>query len=400
MIPAAKHEFEQMEDMLVALESYLLPYPWGSYKIVVLPPSFPYGGMENPLLTFISPAIMTGDRSLTNVLIHEIAHSWTGNLVSCKNWSSFWLNEGFTVFLERKGVAILSGEETAKLAAYVGLQGLNDSINSYEKDSNFTSLTPQLKGRNPDDAFSLVPYEKGFLFVTYLESLIGDEYFQDYMRNFIKDFWYKSIDSADFKQHFINYVRTKIDSPEEVLEAIDWNTWLTKPGLPPWLGHGTSGLAKEAIRFANQFLDGSIPPNKERWVDFSVQQKIIFFNTLLQNKQKLTAKVLHVIFETNPQFLLPRNAEIFTPWMRLCIATNYSERFPEMRTFLKYFGRFKYIRPIYKELVEAGRLDMAKEFFEEFKDHYHKIAVELIQHDIEKAISLQTPKQEEKREEL
>ncbi len=150
-----------MEDYLQALERFTFPYVWGEYNIVILPPSFPYGGMENPLITFGSPSIIVGDKSNTRTVIHEMAHSWSGNLVSCKNWSNFWINEGITVYLERQIIRELSGEDAYKLCSLVGDESLREAVESIGADHSFTSLTPDLTDSHPDDAFSIVPYEKG-----------------------------------------------------------------------------------------------------------------------------------------------------------------------------------------------------------------------------------------------
>jgi leukotriene-A4 hydrolase len=165
------NELYNTTGLLNMTEEYLTPYIWGSYSILVLPPSFPYGGMENPLLTFASPTIIVGDGSQVYVATHEIAHSWTGNEVTCKDWSNMWLNEGFTVFEERKVSERVHGTEFAKIEAQLGNVSLWDDINSFGPSNNFSSLYPILNDSSPDDSFSEVPYEKGFQFLTYLESL-------------------------------------------------------------------------------------------------------------------------------------------------------------------------------------------------------------------------------------
>jgi len=173
---AVAEELADMGTMLDNVEAYMGPYIWGIYNILVLPPSFPMGGMENPLLTFASPTVIVGDKSQVYVAIHEMAHSWTGNEVTCQNWENFWLNEGFTVFVERHVSATMYGEDFAKVAALLGNTSMYQSMEDQElglKDT-FSSLHPVLKGRNPDSSFSTVPYEKGFQMLYFLEQLIGD----------------------------------------------------------------------------------------------------------------------------------------------------------------------------------------------------------------------------------
>lgn len=161
-IDAVTSELDSLETLLDKAEDYLTPYIWGNYSILVLPPSFPFGGMENPLLTFASPTIITGDKSQVYVATHEIAHSWTGNDVTCQNWEHFWLNEGFTVFEERKVSGRLHGREFAQVEALLGNTSMYEAMTAYGMDNVFSSLHPTLKGANPDDSFSTVPYEKGF----------------------------------------------------------------------------------------------------------------------------------------------------------------------------------------------------------------------------------------------
>lgn len=164
------------------METYLTPYIWGKYAILVLPPSFPMGGMENPLLTFASPTIITADKSQVYVATHEIAHSWTGNQITCENWSNFWLNEGFTVFEERHVSAELHGKDFSLVNAYLGNISMYGDMVEYGLDKNYSSLYPQpgpmLTGDKPDNSFSEIPYEKGFQFLFHLEALMGEKNMQ------------------------------------------------------------------------------------------------------------------------------------------------------------------------------------------------------------------------------
>ena len=177
-IEASAREFGEVEEMLQAAESLLGPYVWGRYDLLVLPPSFPYGGMENPMLTFVTPTLLAGDRSLTSVVIHEITHSWTGNLVTNAGWEHFWLNEGFTVFAERKIYGALKGEAMRQAACIGGLDALRSSIDHFGADHKFTRLCPPMdSATDPDDAFSSVPYEKGSNLLYYPEQLVSHFFF-------------------------------------------------------------------------------------------------------------------------------------------------------------------------------------------------------------------------------
>jgi leukotriene-A4 hydrolase len=166
---------EDMEKFMQAAEKIVYPYAWGTYNVLVLPASFPYGGMENPIFTFATPTIISKDRQNVDVIAHELSHSWSGNLVSNASWEHFWLNEGWTTYLERRIAGAIHGEEHRDFSAIIGWKALQDSVERYGEDHEFTKLIVDLKGKDPDDAFSSIPYEKGFTFLYYLEKLVGKE---------------------------------------------------------------------------------------------------------------------------------------------------------------------------------------------------------------------------------
>jgi len=226
-------EFQNTEDYLKTAEAYLTPYRWTVYNILVLPFSFPYGGMENPSLTFVTPALLAGDRSMTNVIAHEIAHSWTGNLVTNKDWVNFWMNEGFTMFLERKILELMYGEDMALLDANVGKGELKHAIELFGDDHSFTCLNPEIENIDPDDAFSVVPYEKGFTFVYYLESLIGKENFQKVLIAYINKYSLKSVSHLEFRETFEENVKSLLgEKAQKILEEIQWDKWIKTRGFP------------------------------------------------------------------------------------------------------------------------------------------------------------------------
>ena len=174
-------ELEDMGDLLDAVEAYMGPYIWGNYTIIVLPPNYPFGGMENVLLTFMSPTVIVGDKSQVYVATHEMAHSWTGNDVTCENWESFWLNEGFTVFIERHISAERYGEDFSMVSALLGNTSMYQDQVNYGLDNSYSSLHPVLKGMNPDPSFSEVPYEKGYQLLYYMQSLISKPQMQNFL---------------------------------------------------------------------------------------------------------------------------------------------------------------------------------------------------------------------------
>ncbi|KAF9982552.1 Leukotriene A-4 hydrolase, partial [Modicella reniformis] len=233
VMDVAAWEFVDTENFIRIGEELLTPYDWGRYDLLVLPASFPYGGMENPCLTFVTPSLLAGDRSLVNVVAHEIAHSWMGNLVTTENWEHFWLNEGFTVFIERRIVGRILGKEHSEFSAILGYKGLQESVDHYGKDHRFTLLCPKLNGEGPDDAFSRVPYEKGFNFLYYLEKhLGGPEVFEPYLRAHVQQFAGRSINTDDWKEFLYSYMEKTFGQDKvDRLNQVDWAAWLTSPGM-------------------------------------------------------------------------------------------------------------------------------------------------------------------------
>jgi len=231
MLDKAAYEFAETESMLATAEEVCGPYVWGVYDLLVLPPSFPFGGMENPCLTFVTPTLIAGDRSLVDVIAHEITHSWTGNLVTNSNFEHFWLNEGFTVFIERKITGRLHGEATRNFSAIGGKKELKYAIETLGADNQLTCLIPDLSGIDPDDAFSTVPYEKGQTLLWYLEDLVGGVgEFDPFLKSYIANFQYRSITTDDFVTYLKHYFK---DTPAaSKLEQVDWDTWFHKPGMP------------------------------------------------------------------------------------------------------------------------------------------------------------------------
>lgn len=217
---------------------YLFEYEWNVFNILVLPKAFPFGGMENPNLTFATPTLIAGDFSLVNVIAHELAHSWTGNLVTNSNWNNFWLNEGFTVFIERKINQIINGEsgiETRKLNSQIGYNDLLKDIKmNFPPQSQSTSLYPNVSKHNPDDSFSNVPYEKGYNILYYVESIIGEDNFKLLLRDYLKKYSKKSVQFSDFHECFEEFIQKQF-TPEKIKEIRDkvtWDKFINEVGTP------------------------------------------------------------------------------------------------------------------------------------------------------------------------
>lgn len=261
MIDRAEWEFKQDANrFLEAAEETVSPYSWTRYDSVILPPSFPYGGMENANLTTLTPALICGDRSQTNVLLHELAHSWSGNLTSCANWSSFWLNEGINVWIERLLLQVVNGPEVGPAARgfsyIIGSKALQDALEQFESVKRFQRLVPEFHdGEDPDDAFSSIPYEKGSNFILHLERTVGGlNTFLPFIRSHFKTFYDRSVTTEEWKQHLFDFYAGNADITKK-LEAVDWQGWLYGEGLKlPVKMEYDNTLAVQSQKLADRWI--------------------------------------------------------------------------------------------------------------------------------------------------
>ena len=378
----AAWEFIDAEKYIEIAENYLNhPYEWKVYNILVLPFSFPFGGMENPNLTFVTPALLAGDRSMSNVIGHEISHSWTGNLVTNKNWANFWVNEGFTKFMERKLDKNLLGEEMAKLESIVGNNSLISAINMYGEDSNFTCLSPDFSGIDPDDGFSTIPYEKGYQFLVYLEEKVGEDIFREIMSKYIDTFKYKSVDWTDFKNVYEEYVLEKFNrrNARKILNVIDWNKWVTEKGFPSYKMEFKSKYTEEVDELINQFLEGNENPEEalKLFKDWHTNVKLTFLDEIKKNLDKFDENlILKIKDELN--LVEEYNDDVKAIWYEITLEKGLDIEIENIQNFLLTHGRLKYLKPLYFGWIKLD-LESAGTFFDDNKYLYHPIARRLIQ---------------------
>ncbi|KAF9580423.1 Leukotriene A-4 hydrolase [Lunasporangiospora selenospora] len=388
----AAWEFVDTENFIRTGEALLTPYDWGRYDLLVLPASFPYGGMENPCLTFVTPSLLAGDRSLVDVVAHEIAHSWMGNLVTTENWEHFWLNEGFTVFVERKIIGRMKGKEHGDFSAIVGYNALQESVGHFGKEHPFTALCPCLRGEDPDDSFSRVPYEKGFNLLYYLEKhLGGPEVFEPYLRAHVQQFAGRSINTDEWK-HFLYSYMTKHHGQEKVdlLNLVDWDAWLHGPGMPPVENQFDDSLARtctdlskkwDASRLAGSNNDTSAFSEKDI-AEFSTNQTVVFLEELTELQDPMPHGHLDRMDELY-QLTTVKNAEVRLRWQLLCLKADYEKIYPEVLAFATTMGRMKICRPLLRSLYKAKNgAELAREAFLKNKTFYHPIAATMISKDL------------------
>lgn len=354
-IDEAAEEFSQTADFIAKAEEICGPYVWERYDLLVMPPSFPFGGMENPCLTFVTPTLLAGDKSLATVVAHEIAHSWTGNLVTNRNFEHFWLNEGFTVFVEGKIVGRLSGNASRDFHALHGLSELSDCIKTQLADTpELTKLVVDLSECGPDDAFSTVPYIKGSTFLRYLEDLLGGpSKFEPFFRAYLDRFKYQSVLTNDFKQMLYEWFREDPNN-EVLLERINWDLWLFGEGMPPVIPSYDRSMLEACLAHATLWAENDLdtiknsPLVKQSLVSV---QLIEFLAQLLEKKKivDLTAEKVALLGETYG-FSTTKNAELRFRFVRLFIRARLIEKMDEILAFANSNFRMKFVRPVYKEL--------------------------------------------------
>ena len=382
----AAKEFIDAEKYIEIAEDYLNhPYEWKIYNILVLPFSFPFGGMENPNLTFVTPALLAGDRSMSHVIGHEICHSWTGNLVTNKNWNNFWINEGFTTFLQRKLDKILLGEEMANIESIVGNNTLINSIKMMGEDSPFTSLSPDFSGIDPDDGFSTVPYEKGYQFLSFLEDKVGENNFKQIMRNYIKLYKYKSVDWINFKEVFEDYIKKffELNKANEILNTIDWNKWLTEKGLPSYKMNFKSKYTEEVEDIINIFIKkgNHTEYNLKIFREWHTNVKLVFLNRILKNIESFDINTILKI-KRDLNLAEEYNDDIKAEWYEITLKKGMKDEIENIKHFLKTHGRLKYLKALYIPWIKLD-FNGSKIFFEENKLLYHPLARRLIGNNFE-----------------
>lgn len=391
MIDRAVWEFkEDANRYLIAAEETISPYSWTRYDCVVLPPSFPYGGMENANLTTLTPTLICGDRSQTDVLLHELSHSWSGNLTSCANWSSFWLNEGINVWIERLLLSVVHGPEAGpairELHYIIGRKAFEDAVDQFSSVTRFQRLVPVFeKGEDPDDAFSSIPYEKGSLFILYLERLVGGlDKFLPFIRSYFKAFYDRSISTQEWKQHLLDfYAGNEIISQK--LNAVQWDEWFNGEGkqLPAEVNF-EGALAQQAYDLANRWFE--VINGKSTKADFSPKdisgwdpnQVVLFLNELRANKDvTVPAQVANKLDELY-DFGTHKNTEIRLNFYLVALQDKQSKYTEEAAAWVSKQGRMKYCRPIYRSLFKVNPT-LARETFIKNKSFYHPIAAAMIE---------------------
>ncbi|KAK4646428.1 Leucyl aminopeptidase yscIV [Podospora bellae-mahoneyi] len=381
-LKASQWELEgDMDKFLDAAEKIVFPYKWGEYNVLVLPPSFPYGGMENPIFTFATPTIISGDKQNIDVIAHELAHSWSGNLVTSCSWEHFWLNEGWTMYLERRIQASIHGSEAhIDFSAIRGWKALEESIEEFGKDHEFTKLCISHKGIDPDDAFSTVPYEKGFHFIYYLDKLVGRENFDKFIPHYFSKWANKSLDSFEFKDTFLGFFSApEYASLKNKIAEIDWEGRFYNSGLPPKPEFDTS-LVDECYKLAEKWKRKDFQPSPSDIEGWTGNQILVLLNEVQDFEEPLSVEQSQSLGETYG-LTDSKNAELKSAYYHIAMKAQDTSSYQGVADLLGEVGRMKFVRPLYRSLNKVAR-DLALETFEKYKDFYHPICRQLVEKDL------------------
>lgn len=364
LLDAASEEFEEIDKMLTIAESIYGAYQWNKYDLFVLPPSFPYGGMENPQLSFITPTILAGDRSLTSLIAHELAHSWSSNLITNATWNDFWLNEGLTVYIERRIMKELKGgDDMVDPIIVLAYQDLLSAINVLTDDE--TSLKQNIGQSNPDDAMTDIAYEKGFFFLREIEKEVGEEKMDAFMKKFIQEFSFKSITTEDF----IDYLYQELLIPENA--DVNIEGWVYSPGLPSdFIPPTSEGLKEVDNAVSNWKATGSV--EEKITAKWSTTEWLYFLRNL---PDSLSIKQLTKL-DDSYQFTTSKNAEVLNQWFQIAIRNSYEKVDPYVESFLMRVGRRKYLMPLYSAYLNNpnGGKEKAIAIYSKARPNYHFIS--------------------------
>jgi leukotriene A-4 hydrolase/aminopeptidase len=367
ILDAAAAEFADTEAMLIATEKAFGAYSWDRYDLLILPPSFPFGGMENPRLSFITPTVIAGDKSLVALIAHELAHSWSGNTVTNATWRDLWLNEGFTTYLTYRIMQMIYGDQRFEMEAVLGRQDLQADIDSLPALDQIMAI--DLRGRDPDDVFSNIPYEKGALFLRELEQKVGRANFDQFLLGYFEKFAFKSITTDEF----VSYLeQTLLAKHGDKLSKQRIAQWIFEPGIPADAPQPQSDAFTVVDQARTAWLEGAIAASDIDTKNWVVHQWLYFLNNM---PAELSQSQL-VDLDSSFALTLSKNNEIAHSWLLISVENWYQPAFTRLHDYLTSIGRNKLVKPLYKALSQTaeGKV-MAQKAFAKAKAGYHPLTV-------------------------
>lgn len=375
LLDAAAAEFEDTEAMLIETEKLYGPYSWDRYDLLILPPSFPFGGMENPRLSFITPTVIAGDKSLVSLIAHELAHSWSGNSVTNATWRDLWLNEGFTTYLTYRIMELVYGNDRFKMEAVLGYQDLEAAIESLEP--NDEKLAIDLRGRDPDVVFSNIPYEKGALFLRELELAIGRDNFDAFLLQYFKDFAFQSITT----DQFMSYLEGSLlrEYPDQ-LSSERIKQWVFGAGIPKDAPRPKSDAFTDIDTVRNAWLNQELAAKQIDTQSWTTHEWLYFLNNLPHQLKQDQLSDLDSAFNLTAS----SNNEIAHSWLLMAVENWYTPALPRLHEYLTTIGRNKLVKPLYRALskTEKGKA-LGRKAFDQAKSGYHPLTIKANQGFVE-----------------
>jgi leukotriene-A4 hydrolase len=363
LLDASASEFEDTQAMIDTTEKLFGAYRWGQYDLLILPPSFPFGGMENPRLSFITPTVLAGDKSLVSLIAHELAHSWSGNLVTNASWRDLWLNEGFTTYVESRIMEEVYGVNRAVMEQTLAVSELKRALKDMAVDDTIMHIA--MKNRDPDDSFSAIPYTKGMLFLIFLEQKFGRNNFDTFLNNYFDDHAFQSLDT----EGFIKYLQTKlIDKHPGKVSMADIKQWIFEPGLPKNSPNPTSEAFNMVQKQLDSWLAGDKLLKQIPTSDWTVHEWLYFIENLPEDVYQVQLEDLDNTFN----FTLSGNNIIARAWLVLAIKKQYKAANQRIEHYLVSIGRTSLIKPLYRALLaDKSMLSFTKKVYNKAKPGYH-----------------------------
>ncbi len=367
VVEKAANEFAEVDKMVEAAGKLYGPYRWGRYDILVLPPSFPFGGMENPTLTFATPTVLAGDRSLVSLVAHELAHSWSGNLVTNAAWDDFWLNEGFTTYIESRIMEELRGKRYADMLRQLGRKELQDAVTEAGGPTGAdTRLHLDLTGRDPDEGTSNIAYEKGAAFLETIESVVGRDRLDKFLRGYFDHFAFQPMSS----ERMLAYMKENLLTPEEA-QKINVQAWIYDPGIPANIPVVNSEAFAAVDKQVEAWKSGGAA-SAVQTKEWSTQEWLHFLHALPDTVPAARMAELDKAFNLSAS----GNSEIMFAWLKKVIANRYEPGFPSLDKFLTSQGRRKFVAPLYTDLAKTGwGKKLAMSIYARARPTYHSVSV-------------------------
>lgn len=374
ILESAAWEFAENEKKLVEAEKLFGPYLWDRYDVLILPPSFPYGGMENPRLTFLTSKCILGDRSCANLVSHELAHSWTGNLVTNATWEDFWLNEGWTTYAESRITEVLEGDDFSQLYAFVRRKIMLKVMERFGMDSDKTCLKYSQRDIDPDEVFSVIPYEKGSSFILKLERSVGREVFDAFTKKYIATFSFQSLTT----EAFISFLEQELP---EAIEHVDIDMWLFAPGYPENAPALSSSLIDDVEVRIDGYESGMLPSTHQvaEWISAQIRLFLLMLPEQIPVEDCLHFERVFNFRDSLDYFTMNR-------FYQISIQSGYQDVLPGIERMVESGGRIAILAPNFRAMVKAEwTRDKARPMFERHRDKHHPTTVAVIERILSKA---------------